>query len=661
MFRSFIATLLLATANYLSAGQIALHVSPTGRSLATGSETDPFATIEQARDRIRDLRSEGALDNTAIEVLVHSGKYFLSSTLAFTEKDSGTAETPIIYRTIDGEVLISGGAEIKDWQRLTQSDLVDRLPLHVREQIVCADMARLGIEPGAMRSQRLHQPLNAAPMEMFAELKRLPRAGWPNHGWANANKLGPVSWELVLKHQGKEPKQAWAHGFWDKDWDSSFEPIAIDVSAKTVTLNSNEVLRPKQVRDGARYRISNLLEELDSPGEWYLDEATGLLVYWPIENNSAVSVSIIDTVLSIYGTEHVTFDGFRIESARSMNVEIAGGSAVCLKNCCISQAGTVAVHIVGGSRHSVVDCDISCTGSSAVRIEGGDRKTLEACHHSVDNCHIHQFCQHYLTGRAAVAIYGVGIVLTTNHIHHGPDSAVAIHGNEHIIEHNEIAHVCSEADDSAAIHLSYDPTYRGNVIRRNYIHDLGGFSKTGVIGIYLDDFASGTTVEHNLLQNTIRGIAIGGGRDNRIENNVIRNSIAPIQMDARGLSWARDQIEGENSRISILCKSVLSESPLVSRHYPELAALFEDEPMLPKGNILRFNTFDGPRGIDLQGVDQKIVVMENNRRTTELTIARVDSTLHELGIQLHSSQTDDTRKTRRTRPTYVLTNKAEVE
>ena len=132
-------------------------------------------------------------------------------------------------------------------------------------------------------------------------------------------------------------------------------------------------------------------------------------------------------------------------------------------------------------------------------------------------------------------------------------------------------------------------------------------------------------------------------------------------MDARGLSWARYEIEGENSRISKLCKSVLSESPLVARRYPGLSALFDDEPLLPKGNILRFNTFDGPRGIDLQGVDQKIVVLENNRRTNDLAVVEVESTLLELGIELHSSQNEDTRKTSRTRPTYVLTNIAAVE
>ena len=661
MLCRFIPMIMIAVTNSAIADQISIHVSPNGQESASGTISDPFATIEQARNRIRQLRSEEDTETALIEVLVHAGKYPQPNTLEFTAQDSGTHKSPIVYRAVDGEVLITGGVEINDWQKITRSDLMNRLPAIARSQVVFTDLKSLGIDPGTLSSRRLHQQMHSAPIELFACKQRQPRAGWPNQGWATAKPTGSINWKLETANIIGNQTDVWAQGFWEQDWNSSFEPVAIDSSLKTLTLTSADPLRPKQVREGARYRLSNLLSELDSPGEWYVDDASGLLLYWPLEDNSSTSVSVLDTILSIYDVEHVSFDGFRIESARSMNVEIVGGNDVCLKNCTVSQAGTVAVHVLGGLRHSIVDCEISCTGSSAVRIEGGNRSTLDPCNHYVENCHIHQFAQHYLAGRPAVAIYGVGVILSTNHIHHGPDGAIAIHGNEHIVEHNEIAHVCSETDDAAAIHLSYDPTYRGNVIRKNYIHDLGGFSKTGIIGIYLDDFASGTVVESNLLQNTIRGIAIGGGRDNRIENNVIQNSIAPIQVDARGLTWARDQIEGESSRLSKLCKSVLEESPIFGIRYPELKDLLENEPAIPKGNVVRSNSFNGLRGIDLQGFDRTVVVLENNRRTSGSEIASFEIVVKELGIELHTNNSDDSRETRVSRPKYVLQHAYEAE
>ena len=114
------------------------------------------------------------------------------------------------------------------------------------------------------------------------------------------------------------------------------------------------------------------------------------------------------------------------------------------------------------------------------------------------------------------------------------------------------------------------------------------------VGIYLDDFASGTIVENNLLVNTIRGIVIGGGRDNQVAGNVIVNSIAPIQLDARGLTWASDHITGEKSRIVALCKSVLEKSPIYGERYPQLLSFLQSEPAKPLGNILRSNTFNDP-------------------------------------------------------------------
>ena len=34
-------------------------------------------------------------------------------------------------------------------------------------------------------------------------------------------------------------------------------------------------------RKGQRFYFLNLLEELDQPGEWFLDRKTGVLYFWP--------------------------------------------------------------------------------------------------------------------------------------------------------------------------------------------------------------------------------------------------------------------------------------------------------------------------------------------------------------------------------------------
>lgn len=54
-------------------------------------------------------------------------------------------------------------------------------------------------------------------------------------------------------------------------------------------------------------------------------------------------------------------------------------------------------------------------------------------------------------------------------------------GNEHSVESNEIHHVCQIADDAGAITLAHDPTFRGNQIVRNDIHDIGGFGHKDIV------------------------------------------------------------------------------------------------------------------------------------------------------------------------------------
>ena len=53
----------------------------------------------------------------------------------------------------------------------------------------------------------------------------------------------------------------------------------VDAAAGIVTVAGKECLVPLQ--PGDRYFVENVFDQLDSPGEWYLDRSTGRLFYWP--------------------------------------------------------------------------------------------------------------------------------------------------------------------------------------------------------------------------------------------------------------------------------------------------------------------------------------------------------------------------------------------
>ena len=170
--------------------------------------------------------------------------------------------------------------------------------------------------------------------------------------------------------------------------------------------------------------------------------------------------------------------------------------------------------------------------------------------------------------------------------------AVGIKGNEHILEFNEVHNVCRETGDVGAIYMGRDWTERGNIIRFNFFHDIYTAHTHGARIVYLDDFASGTTVFGNIFYNVQRGVFVGGGRDNTVENNVFVGCKQAVDIDARGLGWASKSV-GKGGGLRSKLKRVPYRFPPWSVHYPQLIRILDDQPEFPKGNIIRRNLHMG--------------------------------------------------------------------
>ena len=144
-----------------------------------------------------------------------------------------------------------------------------------------------------------------------------------------------------------------------------------------------------------------------------------------------------------------------------------------------------------------------------------------------------------------------------------------------------------------------------------FFHDLG---IGDVQAIYLDDFASGTTVFGNIVYNVKRGVLIGGGRDNIVQNNIFVNcSIAAIHVDARGLGWAKKYFDGTVTTLTDRLRAVKYKFPPYTTKYPELITLYDGNPAIPEGNKIVCNIVSGGKWLDLRdGVNNTIVTIENN-------------------------------------------------
>ena len=115
----------------------------------------------------------------------------------------------------------------------------------------------------------------------------------------------------------------------------------------------------------------------------------------------------------------------------------------------------------------------------------------------------------------------------------------------------------------------------GNVVRHNFFHDLGifGYGRHGVRAVYLDDCASGTTIYGNVFLCCTRAVLIGGGRDNRVQNNLFVHCEPAIQLDGRG-QCLTEQWRGHGPTNTMRRRlEELDHQPPLRRATPPLAEL----------------------------------------------------------------------------------------
>jgi hypothetical protein len=595
----------------------------------------PFATLERARDAIRELKRKGGLPKGGVTVVVCDSIRELAGPFELGAEDSGTPESAITYAALraagaqapatdsyradsPGGVRLSGGKVVGNWQAVTDPAVLSRLAPAAQGHVLQADLRSLGITNfGEVKNGGL---------ELFFQDTPMTLARWPNEGFVKiADVVGgkPIdvrgtTGDEVGKfvYEGDRParwvgeKDPWVHGYWFWDWADERQPVeSIDTARHTISLKPP--YHTYGYRKGQWYYAFNLLSELDSPGEWYLDRETGVLYFWPPAplQQGRPTVSVAPTLVALHGVSYVTMRGFTVEAARGTAITVDGGAHDTISDCTIRNVGGYAVRVAGGEHHTVARCDIYQTGDGGIILEGGDRKTLTPAGHCAEDNHIHHYGRWNRMYQPAIRLSGVGNRAAHNLIHDAPHQAVDFSGNDHVIEFNEIYAVCTESNDAGATYAGRDWTWRGNVIRYNYFHDIRGFQDQGCVGVYLDDMLCGTMIIGNIFYRVTAAAFIGGGRDNVIENNVFVDCDPAVHVDARAMNWAAYHVG--TTMTERLLEMPYAQPPWSTR-YPQLVDILRDQPAAPKGNVIARNICVGGRWEDIEEEARPLVLFKDN-------------------------------------------------
>jgi hypothetical protein len=576
---------------------------------AADKSDGPLRTLSQVRDNVRKLKASGALDAAGATVVVRGGSYAIAETLLLDTRDSGSPEAPAVYQTYPGErAVLAGGPTVPAdaFRPVTDAKVLERLDAAARGHVVQVDLRALGISEVAALPVK-YQGAPPTP-ELFFNNRRMTLARWPNEGWTTIAKIvtpgshprigekGDIGG--VFEYSGDRPSRwnvasgVWLHGYWCYDWYAEVIQVKqIDREKRRITLAAPSLYSIQQGNPSPRrYYALNVLEELDSPGEYFIDAAAGLLYFWPpspLRDANVVLSTLKGPVVAIKDAHDVVLRGFVVEATLGNGIEVSGGQRVCIQACEVRNTRELGISVSGGTRHRIEDCDIHDTGTGGIVLAGGDRKTLTPAGHEAFNNHIWRFSALKLTYSNAIQLQGVGNRAAHNVIHDVPHEALGLAGNDHVFEYNVIHHVCTETDDSGAFHTGRNPSCRGNVFRYNFWYDIGKPMGHGTAAIYFDDGDGGDVVFGNVFlrcgdpgRGSFGTVFSHGGHDNLAENNVfiackraLGSAPWPDRVWKDAISGGQDCFWQEK-----LLKEVDITKPPYTTRYPELVGFMDAQP-----------------------------------------------------------------------------------
>jgi parallel beta-helix repeat protein len=493
----------------------------------------PFASVGRARDAVRQRKARGPL-TAPVRVLVCGGTYTLQEPLRFGPEDSGTAECPISYAAYPGEKpVLSGGRRLTGWRR-------------GQGEVWSCSLAELGL--GGRRFRQL-----------FYRGERQVIARWPNRDPERPRTGGFLYCEPgseggnkaeIRYRAGAFPRQ-WARLkevevtlFPNYAWGNPRVPIAsLDAERRLITLSKGV----GEIWAGNRFYVQNALEELDAPGEWYLDQSADTVWFQPpggaLASEGAL-VPVLPSLVVFQGdpgakqfVEYVSLLHLGLECCEQDGVTLGAARHCSIIGCTVQRVGGAGIVMGAGSRFCrIAGNDIGYPGGHAIAMyykTAGD----DIC---TDNVVTNNYAHH--CGEMTVCSFGWGSGIcisgqrnTASHnlIHDTAYNAFNFDGWDHVIEYNYIHHSSLECDDCAGIY-GWVNTQGGsgrNTLRFNRVADSVGH---GMVrgervyqtpffswGIYLDDYLSDTTVYGNLVYRAWRGgIHLHGGWNNTVENNL---------------------------------------------------------------------------------------------------------------------------------------------
>lgn len=633
-----------------------IFVSTVGDDSGDGSEEEPLRTLEKAIDVANEMREDS---DKLIEILLREGTYSVTNTIKIinSQKDDSLLK---ISAYQDEKVTINAGVDIPlSAMNIADSNftnaIIDKpnagsvLQYNLKDAQI-EDLGEISLRGHLISDEKEAQ----AELSLNGEVQKL--AGWPNGEYTglikptDSNEYGKRTKSGIANgcsfqvnydrpSQWSKPEQAWLSGTIGPNYEFDYYPVSrFDSEEKRVYLSRGAL---EKYYTEPYYRFENVPEELDEPGEYYIDRQSGMLYFYPPEDapkDSVLTITMSTPTLDVSGkapnsmfrienSKNIVFENLIFKGGRGSAITGKNNSNIQFINCEINSFGENGIRFDASTDIKISDCKIHDVGQDGILfVSCGNYKTLSPSNIVVSNNDIYNFARlerSYKTG-IDFGYRCVGATAANNHIHNGPHAGMIFYGVNNDIYGNEFDNLVTEFSDMDALYCNNSnyPWERGNKIHNNYFHDIGKSSMNGrhqinVRAIRTDNRGCGLNIYENLFYNIgdggngngnngIGAITAEGTR-NRIFNNLfvdcneayfntlqykeIENAddgtlYPDTIINSSGVEVA-NTING--AKVADLKKQMENYLPVYGKQFPELYNYFYEHPNMSKTNEFKNN------------------------------------------------------------------------
>lgn len=515
-----------------------IYVSLDGHDANEGTIEKPLKTLEQAKRAAAQLAQSADSD---IKVIIRGGVYNVGDGLVFNKEDSGKKGSKIIYMPYEGEdvKLTNSNRLPSDKFTLVKDEAtLNRIPKTARGKVYKIDLYANGFnDVGSITKHGMHGK-GAGSRMLTVNGRRYTIARYPNEDYIKVKDIvagvsgGHGFTYTENKDNWKTATEPWVGAYFYWLWaDDALSIRSINTDTKTIITNGTHAYG---VKKDAPFYIYNLLEELDVPGEWFVDSSTGILYIYPIEDDLSGDVRFTTKatpIVKFNNASYIEIRDLRIEETTDYGVEAVKADNITIDGCQIANIGRIGMQL-NGTNMLIQNCYLRDMGKGGISnssfISPDNGGTFESNNNVIYNNRVERYSLDSRTYAQGITTGDSKSHVLHNTINNANHLAFSANGSENIIESNEIYNVLKYADDMGAYYVGRTWTSPGQIIKYNYIHDSTGRDmRTSDVwftqGAYFDDGYAGSTLIGNTFENLNRGIFLHFGKVMRMENNVFMN------------------------------------------------------------------------------------------------------------------------------------------